>query len=451
LDDQNSLGIFFNHILSNISIEPYFIAGILIMLILLVFSGLVSGSEVAFFSINASDVDPEKSNSEKAIMDLLKEPKKLLATILIANNFINVSIVIISTFISERLFSFVTDNTLKFIFQVILVTFLLLLVGEVIPKVYAATHQKTLARIMAYPLAIMMKLFKPFSAILVYSTSFIDSKIKHQGHNISVDDLSHALELTSGNEIKESDHQILEGIVKFGNTEVRQIMKSRVNVTAFEWNTNFRDLLCKIIDAGFSRVPVYKETFDSIAGILYIKDLLPYLDEGQNFNWQALVRPPFFIPENKKINELLKEFQEKKIHLAVVVDEYGGSSGIVTLEDIMEEIVGEISDEFDEEELVFSKLDDHNYVFEAKTALNDLYRVLKIDGETFEEAKGDSDTLAGFLLELEGKIPKKGAEIKFHNYTFKIESADSRRIKTVKVTIQPENTSSNAERKKKVK
>ena len=414
------------------------------MLVLLSLSGLISASESAYFSLAPGDIEDLKnlpSNSSKTVLQLLERPKRLLATILIANNFINVGIVILSTMLTDKIFVSVTNPATLFILQVFLVTFLILVFGEVIPKIYATSYQKTLAILMAFPILIMVRIFKPLSSLLVNLTKLIDKRFKQQGHNISVSDLSHALELTTYEQISGNEQQILKGIVKFGNTDVKQIMKSRVNVSAFEYELDFKALLNKIVESGFSRIPVYKETFDNIAGILYIKDLLPFLDAPADFEWQKLLRPPFFVPENKKIDDLLRDFQTKKIHLAIVIDEYGGSSGVVTLEDIMEEIVGEISDEFDEEELVYSKLDDYNYIFEGTTALNNLYRVLNIDGEEFEPTKGEADTLAGFILELEGKFPEKGAEIKFNNYTFKIESVDSRRIKTVKLTIHQQEES----------
>ncbi|HET6244190.1 MAG TPA: gliding motility-associated protein GldE [Bacteroidia bacterium] len=437
MDEQSGLETLLT-LLTNSSIDQYFLMGSMAMLLLLILSGLVSGSEVAYFSLSPADLEELESasdNSSKTVLHLLEKPKRLLATILIANNFINVSIVVLSTVLTDKLFYMITDPVALFFIQVLLVTFLILLMGEVIPKIYANTHQKIMAKLMAYPILILVKVFKPLSLLLVNSTKIIDKRFKKKGHTISVSDLSHALELTTTEETSGNEQQILKGIVKFGNTDVKQIMKSRVNVSAFEYDIDYKTLLDKIVESGFSRIPIYKENFDTISGILYIKDLLPYLNNDAGFEWQKLLRPPIFVPENKKIDDLLKEFQRKKIHLAVVVDEYGGSSGIVTLEDIMEEIVGEISDEFDEEELVYSKLDEHNYVFEGKTALNDLYRVLNIDGDIFEQTKGESDTLAGFILELEGAFPAKGAEINFNIYTFKIESVDSRRIKTVKVTI----------------
>jgi putative hemolysin len=436
LDDPGTPELF--SLLSAFALDPNLLWGIPALIILLVFSALISGSEVAFFSLSSSnleDLRTSQTGSSKAIIDLMEKPKLLLATILIANNFINVSIIILSTLFTDNLFRFIEHEITLFLLQVVLVTFLILLIGEVIPKVYATKHNAKLAALMAFPLLFLRRLFKPVSLIMVYSTGFIDKRIKHQSHNISVNDLSHALDLTDTKQMSGNEKQILKGIVRFGKTDVKQIMTSRVNVSAIEYETGFSELLKKIEDYGFSRIPIYRDTFDHIAGILYIKDILPYLTEKDEFQWQNLLRSPYFVPENKKIDDLLKEFQVKKTHLAVVVDEYGGTSGVVTLEDIMEEIVGEISDEFDEEEPEYSKLDEHNYIFEGQTALNDLYRVLKIDGEAFEQVKGESDTLAGLILELEGRIPEKGAQIHFHPLTFTIEAVDTRRIKSVKVTI----------------
>jgi gliding motility-associated protein GldE len=312
---------------------------------------------------------------------------------------------------------------------------MILLVGEVIPKIYATQNPLKATRTLLYFVMGLQRFFYPISSVLVMSTSLMDRLVKPKTHNISVDELSQALDLTSDEDITEGDHKILKGIVKFGNTDVKQIMKPRMDVTAFEFNMGYKRLLENITNYGFSRVPIYKETLDHIAGVLYTKDLLQFLNEADDFNWQGIIRPPFFVPENKKIDDLLREFQYKKIHLAVVVDEYGGTSGIVTLEDVIEEIVGEINDEFDDDDVVYSKLDDHNYVFEGKAHLNDVYRILEIDGEVFEDAKGEADTLGGLILELEERIPKKGEKIKFEYLLFTIEAADNRKIKRVKITI----------------
>ena len=411
---------------------------LLAMFLLLICSALVSGAEIAYFSLDPSNIETLKSSkakTSKIILQHLGRPKHLLATILITNNFFNVAIIILSTYIATNIFDFSQRPVLSFVIQVIAITSLILLIGEVIPKVYATHHAILLASLMAYPLLILEKILRPLSHILISSTSIIHNKIQKRQHKISVDELSDALELTS-EDAPEEEQKILKGIVKFVNTDVKQIMKSRVDVTAIDYKTNYDVLINTILECGFSRIPVYKENFDNIAGILYIKDLLSSLNGKGNINWQPLIRTPFFVPENKKIDDLLTEFQEKKIHLAIVVDEYGGTSGIVTLEDIIEEIVGEISDEFDIEELTYSRLDESNYVFEGKTALNDLYRIVGIEGDVFEKAKGDSDTLAGFILELAGKIPEKNEKITFENFIFTIEAADARRIKRVKVTIK---------------
>lgn len=418
-----------------ISIE--LVISLVVMLILLLCSALISGSEVAYFSLSNVEIDrlrSSKNRTENRLVELLDKPKRLLATILISNNFINVGIVILSTFIVDGFFTF-TDYRLKFAIQVIAVTFILLLIGEVIPKVYATKKAEKLALAMASPLFYVQILVKPISSILVQSTNFIDKRIKRKGHNISVGELSHALELTSDENATEDDHKILEGIVKFGTTEVKQIMTSRIDVVPLEITTPFKEVIEIILESGYSRIPVYKENFDNIAGVLYIKDLLPHLDK-EDFDWTTLLRNPFFVPENKKIDDLLREFQGMKIHLAVVVDEYGGTSGIVSLEDVLEEIVGEISDEFDDDDLVFSKLDNNNFVFEGKTPLVDVYRILEVDEEDFEDDKGEAETLAGFIIELKGKIPKKNEKIKFKNYLFVVEAADKRRVKRIKVTIE---------------
>lgn len=415
--------------------------------LLLLCSGLISGAEVAFFSLSLSDKEElknVKSRKSELVGELLADPPKLLATILIANNFINVAIIVLSTFITINLFDLSSYPYLGFLIQVVVVTFLILLFGEVIPKVYSTRNALKVSRFMAYPILFLQKLFTPLSMLLISSTSIILKRVKQKGTNISVDDLSDVLELASDDQLEEQD--ILKGIVKFGSTDVKQIMKPRLDVVSFDIETDYEKLIVEITASGYSRIPIYKESFDKVTGILYIKDLLPSLKLGKNGqvgsdeeasmkNWQSLVRPPFFVPENKKIDDLLKEFQEKKIHLAIVVDEYGGTSGIVTLEDIIEEIVGDISDEHDDDNVGYSILDENTYVFEGKTPLNDLYRILNIDGDKFEEVKGDSDTVAGFVIELVGKIPVINDEIPFLNFLFTIESVDAKRVKRIKVSI----------------
>lgn len=413
--------------------------GLIASLILLICSALISGSEVAYFSLRPGDVEElenEKSRSSDRALALLHRPHRLLATILIANNFINIAIVILSSFIVAGGFNFEAyPEWVALAIQVGVVTFLLLLIGEVIPKVYATSKAMKLIGIMAVPLSVLLKVFYPVSSLLISSTNVINKRIKKRQSEYSVDELEHALELTKDEETTPDEEKILKGIVRFGNTDVKQIMKPRTEVVAFEHDTEFKDLLEELVDQGFSRVPIYKESLDQVLGILYLKDLLPYSEVDELAEWQSLARDPYFVPENKKLDDLLKEFQERKVHMAVVVDEYGGTSGIVTLEDIIEEIVGEITDEFDDEEIFYSKLDDENYIFEGKTPLVDLYKILDINGENFEEVKGESDTLAGFVLEMTGKIPMKNEKINFENYTLTIEAADKRKINRIKLTL----------------
>lgn len=410
------------------------------MLILLLLSALISGSEVAFFSLSPQDkkeLEEEDTRGSQRVVELLEKPKTLLATILIGNNLVNVAIIILSSLLMARMFDFAGREVLAFVIQVIAVTLIILLVGEISPKVYATKQPLSLSKFMSRPLVVMSKLFYPLAQILVRSTRSIDRRIRESdsGQLITADELNHALELTADDETGEDERRILSGIVKFGSTEVRQVMTPRVDVVSFDIQLNYGDLQEKIVEFGYSRIPVFEETFDTVVGILYVKDLLNHLNETENFNWQALLRQPTFITENKKLDDLLREFQDDKNHMAVVVDEYGGSSGLITLEDIIEEIVGEIADEFDDEELIYTKIDENNYVFEGKTALIDMYRVLDIDGEEFEKAKGDSDSLAGFILELGGKIPLKNEKLRFNDYQFVIEAADKRRVKRVKVTL----------------
>lgn len=426
------------------SLSTGIVFSMLSMLVLLVIVSFVSAAESAFFSLTPTDMEELKTSGNKTdekILKLVAAPKRLLATLLISINFINIAIVVLSTVVMEGLFVFSPESHIVgFLIQVVVVTFLILLVGEVIPKIYATQNPLSSTRVLVFFVQFLQRIFYPVSTFLVFSSSFLDKVIKPRSHNISVDELSQALELTSDKDIPVEDHKILKGIVKFGSTDVKQIMKSRMDVVAFEYEREYTKLLEDITNSGFSRVPIYKEKLDNIAGVLYAKDLLQYIDEGNDFNWHTIIRPPFFVPENKKIDDLLREFQIKKIHLAVVVDEYGGTSGIVTLEDVIEEIVGEINDEFDDDDLVYSKLDDTNYVFEGKAHLNDVYRILEIDGEVFEDAKGEADTLAGLILELEGRIPTKNQKIRFNHLLFTIESADNRKIKRVKITIEKDDT-----------
>jgi gliding motility-associated protein GldE len=438
LDTEPSSLRFFLEILQ--PFQPELIAPFIILLVLLLLSALISGSEVAFFSLKAQDIEGLKAKQKdlyETLYDLLDKPKTLLGTILIANNFINVGIVILSAFITEALFDFSEYPRVGFAVQVIAITFILLLFGEVLPKVYASKNPLGFSSFMSRPMQILRQLFKPLSVVLVKSSGLIERRLKSNTENLSVDDLSQALEITSQESATAEDQRILEGIVKFGSTTVKQIMKSRLDVTCVDEQWDYKKVLDVILESGYSRIPVYQDNFDTIKGVLYIKDLLPHISEEPSFKWTELIRDSFFVPENKKIDDLLKEFQEKKIHLAVVADEFGGTSGIITLEDVIEEIVGEISDEFDDEELVYSKLDDLNYVFEGKIHFTDFLKVVSADEEEFEEHRAEADTLAGFLLEISGKFPEKNEEIIFNDYTFTVESLEGRRINRIKVTLQP--------------
>ena len=405
------------------------------MFLLLFCSALISGSEVAFFTLNPNKwQEKDMSKRQVVIKKLMHRPNHLLATILITNNFVNVAIIILSTYITASLFNFNSFPILEFIIQIVVVTFLLLLLGEVIPKVFANQNALAFAAFMSTPVKILSKVFAPVSSILVATTSLIEKRFQSKGYQISVDELSTALDLAGENDTNEEEKRILRSIVEFGNIDVKEIMKSRVDVLAIEEQTSFEEVKKLIISSGYSRIPIYKENFDTILGVLYIKDILKHIKK-EKFDWTRLVRSPFFVPESKMIDDLLKEFQEKKIHLAIVVDEYGGTSGIVTLEDIIEEIVGEINDEFDDDGIIFSKLDNRNYIFEGKTSLNDVLKTIDGEIDFFDEVKGDADSLAGLILELKGNIPEKDEVLVYKPYTFTIESVDQRRIKRVKLSI----------------
>lgn len=404
------------------------------LFILLFFSALISGTEVAFFSLSQTELDTlsEKTKEKNAVVTLLEEPKKLLATILITNNFINILIVLLFAIIGEVLFTNLSE-TLKFLVEVVFITFLILLFGEVLPKVYASRKSMQFAGFMAKPIKILSIILTPLSTPLIRLTNLIENRLGNKNNNLSVEKLSQALELTSENATTKDEQKILEGIVTFGNTETVQIMKPRTDVCAISDEEPYENVLKKIIKYGFSRNPVYNENIDNIVGVLYAKDLLAHLDK-KIFMWQKLIREPFFVPENKKLDDLLADFQEMKNHMAIVVDEYGGTSGLVTLEDVIEEIVGDINDEFDDNDLSYSKINNDNYIFEGKITIKDFCRVLDEDEEIFEEEKGESETLAGFILEVSGKFPKRGEKIIFKHYTFTIEVMDRKRIKQIKTT-----------------
>lgn len=418
-----------------------------VLLCLLILSALFSGAEIAFFSIDRKileELTESGKGSGKMVSKLLDRPRRLLATILIGNNLVNVGFIIYSAFLvsvfvpSEDLYMQILGFGVPvgWAIQVVGVTLLLLLFGEILPKTVAHQNAKTYATSLAFPLHYIGIVLYPLSYVLIELTGFVDRRMSNYRKTISVDELSHALEITEVKTHKEKEeYKILEGIVKFGNTDVKQIMCPRTDVEAVDSTCGYHQLLADIREAGYSRIPVYEGSFDNVLGVIYVKDLLGVSEEKDNFKWQELIRDPFFVPESKMIDDLLEEFKDRKIHLAVVVDEYGGTSGIITLEDIIEEIVGDISDEFDQDELVYSKLDDDNFVFEAKTNLKEFYRVMDIDGEDFEANKGESDTLAGFILELSGVIPKVNEKVKFREFEFTIEAADKRRIKRVKASV----------------
>lgn len=413
---------------------------LLAVIVLLVFSGLVSGSEIAYFSLLPKDMEEINQSNNSSLVrvkKLLQNQKKLLATILVANNLINVGLILLTTLVINQLINFsALHEYLSFFIQVIGITFIILLFGEVIPKIYATKNGLFLSKLMSLPLIFLSYLLYPISFLLMRFTGFIDKHVKQRGLDITVEDLSHALDLTSDIDEDNEEHKILKGIIKFGETSVKQIMTARVDVVALDKNTDYQHVITTILESGYSRIPVYEESFDTITGILYIKDLLPHLEEKENFDWNKLVRKPFFVPENKKIDDLLEEFQEKKIHLAIVVDEYGGTSGIISLEDILEEIVGEISDEFDDEDLTYSKLDENNYVFDGKTQLNDVFKIIGIEeDELFGDDKIDAESLAGLVIELAEKIPQKNERVTYKNLLFTVEASDKRRVKRVKLTI----------------
>ena len=411
---------------------------IVILFLLLILSALISGAEVAFFSLSQTDLNrasESKSSKEKAVVALLERPKRLLATILVSNNFINILIVLIFAYIGDFLFAEIASSLLKFLIEVVLVTFLILLFGEVLPKLYASRNSLKFAAIIVYPFKLLVSLLSFISFPLLGLTNFIEKHLGKQKSSLSVEKLSQALGLTSNETTTKDDQKILQGIVSFGNTETGQIMTPRIDIFALSKEESYENVVAKIVNEGFSRNPVYDENIDEIIGVLYAKDLLPYIDV-KNFEWQKLIREPYFVPENKKLDDLLKEFQEKKNHLAIVVDEYGGTSGIVTLEDVIEEIVGDISDEYDQDDAPYSMIDENNYLFDGKINLKDFYKILEIeDTYLFEENKGESETLAGFILEIHGRFPSKQEIITFFEYAFKVELMERKRIKQVKITI----------------
>ena len=409
--------------------------------LLLFASGFVSASEIAFFSLSPSDLNDIENDdhpSDKHIRSLLGDSERLLATILISNNFVNVTIIMLCNFFFAGVIDFGTSVILEFLVITVVLTFLLLLFGEIMPKIYSAQHTLKFSRMAAPIIVFLKKVFSLLSNMLVRSTVLVNKCVSKKNYNISVDELSQALELTDKNEISEESN-ILEGVIRFGGETVKEVMTPRMDIVDLEIQASFSEVMACVVENAYSRIPVYEDSIDNIKGILYIKDLLPYLKKGDDFKWQNLVRPAFFVPETKMIDDLLRDFQANKIHIAIVVDEFGGTLGIVTMEDIIEEIVGEINDEYDDEERTYVKLNDTTYVFEAKTLLSDFYKILKLDTDEFEEVEGEADTLAGLLLEIKGEFPKLHEKLDFKNYHFEVLEKDARRILKIKVVVDEPN------------
>ena len=413
------------------------IIAIVLACLLLVVSGFASGSEIAFFSLSPTDlneIEESKDERDQRIMLLRNDSERTLATILITNNLVNVTIIMLCNYFFAQVVSFGQAYWLQFLCLTVLLTFILLLFGEIMPKVYCSQHALAFCRRAAGAILFCRKLFYPFSSILISSGVLAEKVVPQENHVLSVDELEQALELTDKEDIKE-EQRILEGIVRFGDETAKEIMTSRQDIVDLDFTSSFAEVLQCIVENNYSRIPVYQDSIDNIRGILYIKDLLPHLNKAANFRWQTLIRPPYFVPETKKIDDLLREFQENKIHIAIVVDEFGGTSGLVTLEDVLEEIVGEINDEYDEDEKNYVRINSNTFVFEGKTLLSDVYKILKLDDDTFESVQGDADTLAGLLLEIKGDFPQLQEKINFQNFTFEVLEMNERRISKVKVVI----------------
>lgn len=416
----------------------FFTVNGIILIILLLMSAMISGSEVAFFSLSSDELAHCKTGNslvEKKIIELLDYPKRLLATILILNNLVNVAFVTLSTFISWQIVGTKSTEGVVVVTLTFIVTFCIVFFGEVVPKVYANHSSLSFIKKTAIPLSFCVAFFKPLSWLLMSLSNIIERRVEKRGYEISLDGLNQALEIT-GKETSVEEKGILKGIVNFGTISAKQVMRSRMDITAVDIETDFHELMDKVNKSGYSRIPAYNETIDRIEGVLYIKDLLPYLDGEEDFEWQKLLRPGFFIPESKKIDALLKDFQEKRVHMAIIVDEYGGTSGIITLEDVIEEIVGEINDEFDDDDIAYNKLDEQTYIFEGKTSLNDFCKILNEDPDVFDEVKGESESLGGLLLEIYSKLPRVGEKVSFDKFVFTVVSVDTKKIKRVRVFLK---------------
>ena len=429
------MNILFTELLYYLGINYQFNFDIILLVILLILSGFISGSEVALFSLSKTEIESKSDlKSFKIITNLLEKPNKLLATILVANNLINIAIVILFTKLGEVLFSAIGSPLIKFFIEIVVATFLILLFGEILPKIYASRNNISFSRIIAYPLSILDIIFSPISLPMQKFSNYIKNKLAIQNSNISIDQISHALDLTRPEDTTKQEQKLLKGIVNFGNIDTSEIMCPRIDIFALDSKLKSEEVLKSITRTNHSRIPVYDENLDKIIGVLHIKELLPFLDK-KDFQWKKLLRKPLFIPENKKLDDLMLEFQEKKVHLAIVVDEYGGTSGLVTLEDVIEEIVGDISDEFDDDNLLYSRIDDQNYIFDGKTSLHDFCRIIREDKNIFDQYKGDAETIAGFILEISKSFPRKNSKINFMKFIFTVESIDKKRIKQIKLTI----------------
>ena len=434
IEPEGILGFYNQSLLYN---HPYIIFVFLFVFLLVLLSGLVSGSEVAFFSLNNKDLEKikaSKTNSLRSSIKLLKTPEALLATILILNNLINVAIITISAFFTWTVFGKANSAELVFVYLTLIVTVIIVFFGEIIPKVYANKNKFVFIKSSYRLIKISKVLFSPLVMLLIKTGSFLKKQIKKESYDVSIKSINKALELTTDKNTSLEEKNILSGIVNFGSYKVKEVMKARVDILGFEEKNNLSQLRKKIIKCGYSRIPVYKKTLDKIIGVLYVKDLFPHLEKGDDYNWIKLLRPPFYVSENKNIDELFKDFQEKRVHLALVVDEYGGVSGLISMEDVIEEIVGDIKDEFDsDKEIIYKKLDDKTYVFDGKTSLNDFCKITSSKKNVFDSIKGEPESIGGVLLEIKSKLPNSGEKIRFNNFVFTITSVDNKRIKRVRV------------------
>jgi putative hemolysin len=443
IGDSHTLRVLLAQVESTTS-WTYYGVNIAVLILILFLTALVAGSEVAFFSLTADQraiCQESENSSEKRISRLLDNPSRLLATLLIFTNLLNITFVTITAVMTKQALGQDAEALMGLLVQTVGVTFLIVFFGELIPKVWANQNSLTFLKITAPLIEFANWIFKPIAVPLLAISNLIEQRVKRKGYSISIEHLNQALDLTTESDTTQHQKEILRGIVNFSHTNVRQIMRSRMEITGFEHGLNFHELMDKINKSGYSRVPVYKETIDNVVGVVYVKDFLPHLEKDEYFNWQEIIRPPFFVPESKKIDDLLYDFQAKRVHMAIVINEYGETEGLITLEDIIEEIIGDIQDEFDEEEIDYTKLDDNNYIFEGKVPLNDVCKVLDSDLDDFEDVRGESESLGGLLLELFGRLPNASETIEHKRFIFRVLSADNKRIKKIKITIKNEESS----------